>query len=323
MRKSLYFFVFVSLAGSALAKYNPQAQNPNGPWLTGPLLAPSAHVTTVGHVNEEPYFLLININGQYDSDWHKISEPSFWISELKFYTTIGLTEWMDFAIDPGGAYQHCRGAGEFISDNVHMGFDFQLLEEQPDNYLPAIKLGVREIFPITKYNHLDPKKFKTDSRGFGSYRTEIFLCAGRLIQLRDDHWLNLRLAVAYSVSSRLHVRGFNIYGGSADTDAYVYPPQLFALNFSFELTLNKNWVIACDGVAGYGKSRKFKGYPGRLETGELADLSKGSALSFELAPAIEYNWSRNIGIVTGTWFSIAGRNSDSFASWVTGVNIYF
>jgi hypothetical protein len=44
---------------------------------------------------------------------------------------------------------------------------------------------------------------------------------------------------------------------------------------------------------------------------------------WSVAPAIEYNWSKNVGLIVGSWFSFAGRNSVRFISGVAALNIYF
>jgi hypothetical protein len=60
-----------------------------------------------------------------------------------------------------------------------------------------------------------------------------------------------------------------------------------------------------------------------LDTGQLADLSQSCSAYFSLAPAIEYNWSDYVGIITGAWFTIAGRNALTFISSVTALNVVF
>lgn len=323
MKKFSYFLICISVAGTALAKHPEVIQFPQAPWTTGPLLSASAHVTTAGLVNLEPYFYRTYINGRYNSNWKKNSSTCFVTNDLELYTTIGLTKWMDLYINPGLEYNRTRGKGTFLIDDLDVGFDIQLLWDRPDNYLPALKLGLRATLPIAKYDHLDPDKYETDVGGMGSYQPYFFLCAGRLVHLWDDHWLTLFFNIEYTIPSRSHVRGLNVFGGAEDTNAYVYPPQLWDFDFAFEFTLDKHWVIACDSAYEYGSSRKFKGYPGRLNTGELADLSLGSSSFFSLAPAIEYNWSENIGLISGAWFTLAGRNADAFASWVTALNLIF
>jgi hypothetical protein len=323
MRKFLYCFVGLGLAIPALARNPAIYTSPNAPWTTGPLINASPHVTPAGKADIEPYYLFYVYNGVYDLHWKNKHVPTFWTSDFELSATIGLTKWMDFAINPGALYNSCRNRNTFLLDDLVVGFDFQLVNEDHDGWIPALKLGILENFPIGKFDHFDPKKFKTDYAGEGSYQSRIFLCAGRLVNLSGEHWMNLRLTVGCWFPSRVRVHGLNAYGGAEDTDGFVYPEQQYDVDFSYEFTLNRNWAIACDHIFVYQTSVKFKGYPGRLETGQLAQMSQSWAAVFQMAPAIEYNWSENLGIITGAYFSLAGRNANAFASWVVAMNMVF
>jgi hypothetical protein len=47
-----------------------------------------------------------------------------------------------------------------------------------------------------------------------------------------------------------------------------------------------------------------------------------SSSQYSLAPAIEYNWSQNIGLIGGVWFTVAGQNISQFNSIVIALNYY-
>ncbi len=47
-----------------------------------------------------------------------------------------------------------------------------------------------------------------------------------------------------------------------------------------------------------------------------------TSAQFSIAPAIEYNWNANIGIIFGSWFTLAGKNSTQFTSGVFAFNYY-
>jgi hypothetical protein len=323
MQKISYFFIALFLTSAALAK-NPDIDLfPQAPWITGPLISPSSHVTPPGVVNIEPYYYCTFLNGKYNSDWKKKSAKRFWINEFQLYTNIGLTNWMDLYFNPGLVCNRCQGRKSCQINDPETGFDFQLLMDQTGKWWPAIKFSIREIFPAGRYDHLDPNKFGTDVGGFGSYQSYFVLCAGWLVHLWERHWLNLLISSRYTVPSRVHVRGVNAFGGAKNTNAYVYPGQSFDFDFAFEFTLNQHWVFACDNAFTYLAPTKSKGYPGRLDTGQLADLSQSCSAYFSLAPAIEYNWSDYVGIITGAWFTIAGRNALTFISSVTALNVVF
>lgn len=324
MKNRYLFLTFLALTSQAFAKYAGTTGFPDAPWFTGPLIAPTAHVTPAGKCNIEPYFVVVDRYGNYNSDWKAVKrEHKFYNIYIEPYVTIGLTQWMDFAITPLVNWNVCNGKHEFHVCELRTGVDFQLMRDAQDNYLPALKLGLREVIPIGGINHLDPHKYGVDvGRFVDTYQSEVFLSASRLFHLRGDIWMNVRLALAYYFYTRVHVHGLNAFGGTSNTNGFVYPPQTFGFDFAWEINLSKHWVFACDVVGGYAEHRRFKGNPGTI-AGESVVMTKGSSVSYQLAPAIEYNWNKMIGIISGAWFTVAGRNTSAFASWMTGVNIYF
>ncbi|MBF8263836.1 MAG: hypothetical protein HW387_1501 [Parachlamydiales bacterium] len=318
------FLLCVGFASAANAKDPSVNIFPENPWFTGPLISPSGHVTPKGTVNIEPYFTVLDSYGDYDKHWKLVKDDHSLISNIvNIYTTIGLTKWMDFAITPTVLYNVCQGKQAFFFSNLEAGFDFQLLTDTQENNLPGLKLGIRQSFPIGKYDHLNPNMHEVDIGSDGTYKTLVLLCASRLFHLRGDVWLNPRFSVGGHICTRVHVKGYNIYGGAADTDGYAYPPPQLWFDLSFELSLSRHWALACDLVNGYDAKRKFKGNPGTDSTGAAVRMTKGSSATVWLAPAVEYNWNDNIGIITGAWFTITGRLSEAFASWQSGFNYVF
>jgi hypothetical protein len=296
----------------------------NGPWLTGPLIAPSSHVTPVGQYSMEPYYVFVDYYGFYNSDWKVLKGHHFWVHQLQIFFSTGLTSWMGFAISPQAAVQRTQGVNSLVFNDLSMGFDFQILTDTEDNYLPAVKLGIREVFPTGKYQHLRASKHSTDAGGTGAFQTEFILATSRLIHLRNEIWLNLRWTFACSISSRVHVHGRNYYGDSIGANGYVYPPFAYGWDFAFELTLSRNWALACDLVGGYGTKRRFKGYAGVDEVFGLPFImTRGSQAFYQLAPALEYNFTERLGVIAGAWLSLAGRNTLAFNGSQFAININF
>ena len=322
MRRFVFSIALLTLATFAWGKHPAVLEFPKAPWFTGPLLAPAGHITPIGMFDFEPYFYVVCDNGNYTSHWKKVSQPQLWINSLQLYTVIGLTNWMDFSTTPTISYNASQGKSQVLFNDLEMQLDFQLLSDTPDNYVPALKLSLKETFPNGKYDHLDPDKFGTDIGGQGGYISGAVLTFSRLFHLGGEHWLNARLAAEYDITTRAHVHGYNNFGGGEGTDGYVYPPQVFLFDLAAEISLTRNWCFACDTVGRLARSTKFKGNPGIID-GALASSSRGSSAQYSLAPAIEYNWNENLGLISGAWFSVAGRNIFTFASWVTALNYYF
>ena len=90
----------------------------------------------------------------------------------------------------------------------------------------------------------------------------------------------------------------------------------FSCDIAMEYTLTRNWAFAADLFYVYSNKTKFSGTT-------LAPIGRPSSEQLSFAPAIEYNWNINVGIITGAWVTLTGRNSSCFRGSVTAVNVYF
>jgi hypothetical protein len=290
------------------------------PWLTGTLITPTSLTVPAGHFDIEAYLYATFETGNYNSHWHAKSQKTFLEITAQYWFEFGLTSWMDMEIVPTFAYNHCNHAGEWVWNDLIVMTDFQLYRGSfaPNAILrPAVKLTFGEIFPVGKYQHLAADRLFTDEGGQGSFQTFIGLTIGQLFQFSEYHYLNLRAYAQYTIPSSVHMRGRNTYGGASETRGIVYPGQSLLTEIGTEYTLTKNWVLACDFIANWVKHTKFVG-----ETGGTA-MGQSSSAQFSLAPAIEYNWNSRVGIISGCWFTIAGRNSTQFYSSSTALNYYY
>jgi hypothetical protein len=119
------------------------------------------------------------------------------------------------------------------------------------------------------------------------------------------------------------VKGFNAYGGGYQTQGTVYPGWNYQGIVSFEFTLNQNWVLTLDNVYTHINKNRFSGNPGVTASGNPATVGDPSSEQLSFAPAIEYNFSSNIGIIAGAWVTATGRNSTEFRSAVIELDVTF
>ena len=288
------------------------------PWFTGPLLTPSAYVVKGGHVNYEPYVFATAVTGSYNSEWQSSSEPLFWGIVEQHYLQIGLTPWMEVQIVPTTTFNTTEGAFSFQVSDLPIQLQIQLYSPADTEWYPAVKLTIGETFPTGKYERLNPSLLGTDSAGAGCYQTVAGLSFGHLFKISGYYFSALRFSGYYQVSSRTHVHGENTYGGAVDTDGWIYPGQACQFYLGWEISLARHWTFALDAVAGFEGKTTFKG-----RQGSMGSLESGSGAQYSLAPAIEWNWGRNIGLISGVWFTFAGRNSSQFISWTTALNYYY
>jgi len=326
MKNLLSLFILTSTSLLAVDKvlYPNQDFPVEGPWLTGPLLAPSSVTVPAGHWNVEPYVYEIAITGNYDSDWRSIKAPTFWSTNVEVPIQVGLCSFLDLQVTPGFSWNYTQHKGTWTLSDIPVVLDVQLYNNDfiEGNWMPSIKLVLRELFPVGKYNQLDPENLFTDSGGAGSWVTGFGLVFGKLIHFRGPHFLNARFTVQYNLPSAVQLRGFNTYGGGIGTRAKYFPSQSIFLDLGLEWTLAQRWALAIDLVATYFTKAHFSGFAGLNTDGTPATLQTVPRIQYSVAPALEYNWSANWGVIGGVWMSVAGRNSAQFISGVIAVNYY-
>ena len=292
------------------------------PWLTGPLIAPSSQVIPAGHINIEPYISTTAIIGDYGSDWKKINEPTFWLNSALCQVQIGVTSWMDIQLIPSASWNYTQHTADWALEDLPVCLDIQLYRANPDSWVPNIKLALQEIVPIGKYQKLNPKNKLTDALGGGSWNTQIGVVFGKLVHLYKLHYLNWRFFLQYSLPAPTHLKGFNVYGGGKGTNARFFPPQSFVADLAFEITLAQSWAFALDMIGAWSGKTHFSGSPGVI-SGSPAPLGNDFSIQYSLAPAIEYNWNANLGVIGGVWFTVAGKNAIAFYSGLFALNYYY
>lgn len=301
-------------------KHQLEVENP---WYTGPLLAPSAVTVPVGHANFEPYIYIIANTGSYDAHGKVVKTDTSWANSFQPVVQVGLTKWMDIQFLPSLVYNYTQHQAQWLFYDFPITIDFQLTSPSyMGDWTPYIKLSLTEIFPTGKYRHLNPKKKGVDISGTGSFRTSAGLVIGEMFHLKGVHFLIARVLFLYEIPAPVQLEGFNAYGGGYGTNARFFPAQNWQTDLGVELTLTKNWVLACDFVGSWAVKPHFSGDPGRTAVGTSAALGTGPSAQYALAPAIEYNWSENLGIIGGSWFTVAGHNAPRFWSAVVAFNYY-
>ena len=311
--------ILVAVASLATIAHAQQPQPPQ-PWLTGPLIAPIGPVVPYGHFDIESYLYFTAITGVYNKSWEAVSSPeNFYSLSLEIPFFLGLTSWCDINITPQISYNMVSNQSAFNFGDLTVGFDFQLLGADFTPYFPGILLSVREVFPTGDFQYLQPRKLGANKMGGGTFATQFDLIFYKVFHLSGLHWMSATLSAQYTVNTSVDVHGFNVYGGGFGTRGTARPGDNFQGILSFEYSLTQNWALALDNVYTYTKETQFCGIPGISYSGTLAEVGCPSSEQFSIAPAIEYNFSSEFGIIGGCWFSILGRNSAVFQSGIVNI----
>ncbi len=285
------------------------------PMFTGPILAPSVATVGPGQFFIEPYLWFNDSIGYYNNHWHlhRSKEVSASIQQI-IYTYFGINSYMDLILTPQftfnyDKYEHEGYADSWRVSDFQICLDFQILKQKKDLFTPNIKFNITETLPIGSYQHLNPAKLTSDISGGGSFATNIGLVVGKKWHIYRDSFLSARTNASCSLFTPVRVHGLNAYGGDSTTSGTVHPGTTFNFLLSGEYNFLKNWALALDISNTWALKTKFNGITADSMT------NTGSYI-LSLAPGIEYNYSENIGILGGVWFSVIGKNTPEFMNGV-------
>lgn len=315
-------FLFITLITSlGLASEADLFHQPDceGPWFTGPLLAPGGHVVPKGMINVEPYLFYTVNTGLYDREWKVIDIPNFTSVDFQILIYIGITDWMDILFAPQSEWNAFEGTSSLQIGDLPIQLEFQVLDFSSKPILPSLKVYIGESFPIGPFQKGKPENFTTDLSGSGSFETTLGFVLSGLFEPWYCHFLDWRLNGFVTFFTNVPIKGITVYGGVPTTKGTISPGLEWGGIVAFQYTLTKHWALALDIEGIYENKTSFKGFPG---TTLPLILGIPSNFSFSIAPAIEYNFNESLGMILGTWFTLAGRNTPEFYSIVFAVNYF-
>ncbi|KTD82680.1 hypothetical protein [Legionella waltersii] len=313
--KSLVIFIGLFIVKASIA----------GPWFTGPLLAPAGHTIPAGHTNFEFYAINVFTNGQYNSSGQVVRTPLFRTFVANPILSHGFTDFLDVQMTVPYAFNSTRGVNYNRLTDVSTAIGLQFFEQKGDPKRMDVRLLIQETFPTGRYDHLNPALFGTDATGLGSYQTQIGLNLQYLLEVFKDHYLRTRLIASRIYSSNVKVDGLSSYGGTINTHGTVKPGIENDIDLAFEFTLTQNWVAVMEGYLSTGTSTRFNGILNISSVGSppIANIGSGSFRENALAPAIEYNFNENIGLIGGVWFPVKGVNTSHFMTYMLALNAFW
>lgn len=286
------------------------------PWFTSPLLIPYRYVADYGNTYLQTFLFENIIYGKYDSHWHSHGEPNFYNANVELFYRYGFAPRFDYLVFPQVSWNYTQGVSRWTLNDTFLAFDYMLLIEDPCTWRPSIKVTANAALPTGKYQHLNPKKKKTDLGGMGNWAPGPATVISKQLQF-GKHFFFPMLSVRYDFGIPVHVKGANAYGGGHGTKGTILPGNSLQMIFSYEFTIMHCWVLSTDCVYLHNDRSRFRGRTG----GHKVGLPSSEQLS--IAPAIEYNWSGLGGVIGGFWFTVAGRNAEAFASAAIAVYVGF
>jgi hypothetical protein len=315
-------------------------------WYTNPLIALSGETLDVGSGTFELYNYYSETRSIYTQDWTQMSSPRLNSTQISPQLTYGLAKGVDvelITLYERNLYQR-RSFSQLGDSTVILGLQALKQDENKKFSAPSLRVTIQEVFPTGAYDLLKPANLGTDATGTGSYQTVIGFNFEYKADLIKEHELKAHFCVLYSFLGDLRLRKSNIYGGTRLTEGRIHPGDAVSIDLAGELTLTQHWVGVMEAYFLYQQPSKFYGFaeralndhksnsreerirsrlqrliPSRNNLGSF-EVGHGSIDLVTLAPAIEYNFSKNFGIIAGAWFTTAGKNTPEFISSIVALN---
>ncbi len=312
--KLLAFFTTLTLLSNLLTSEKKEALSDYDPWYTGPLIAIAADNVPPGQVNINPYLIVNNIYGQYNNHWNGNSTSNLTQINNLWIIEYGITELFDIVIQPSATCNIKKGSHYTGLEDLGFRVNFQLSTEIPGTMQPSLRFMFRQHFPIGAYDQFNPLKHGTESLGQGCFETTLGLNLGKIVYWLKAHPIRWRVNLAYSFPTTVHVEGFNAYGGGYNTYGTAHPGNTFNLVTSHEFSLNQRWVLALELQYRHYRKSSFHGILGTDLAGNTATMGSASGDNFILAPCVEYNFTKDLGVYAGVEVTFLGRNTNQMVS---------
>ncbi|MES2256782.1 MAG: transporter [Pseudomonadota bacterium] len=296
---------FLIAAGSDAAFAQSTApQSLDDAWWTGPMLANSAHTMPKGNMLIESYL--------YDA----ISGPANSVNSLT-YLLYGVTDRLTLGLVPTAGYNSVRGGSD--SSGVQLG-DTQLRGQYAITSLdaargvPDLAIALIQTMPTGKYDRLGTRP--SDGFGGGAYSTALALYSQMVFWMPNGRLLRTRLDLSQGISSRASVTDVSVYGTSAGFRGHARPGNNFSADAAFEYSLTRSWVLALDVIYNHNNNSVTRGTQG----GQSVVLNSGTSDSLGFAPAVEFSWTPNIGVLAGVRIIPKGHHTPASVTPAVAIN---
>ncbi|MGE5206155.1 MAG: transporter [Chlamydiota bacterium] len=179
---------------------------------------------------------------------------------------------------------------------------------------------VQETLPTGKYDRLSGSS--NSGLGSGAYTTMLGVYSQTYLWLPNSRILRVRFNASQAFSSTVKLEGMSVYGTGAEFRGRARPGASTFVDAAAEYSLTPRWALALDVTYRYNNNTRVTGYDTANPTPAGIPMDSGSGYAVGLAPAIEYNWRHNLGVIVGTYAIVAGRSTAATITPVVAINFF-
>ncbi|MEP7066451.1 MAG: transporter [Gemmatimonadota bacterium] len=281
-------------------------------WWTGPMLAASPNTLPAGHILLEPYFF--DVKTAHTNGFGTLTYALVGLFDRLTVGSIIITGWNK---PDDGTPSSGMGLGD-----VTMQATYRLTRSAKGSWVPITAVVLQETLPTGKFDRLGHRP--SDGLGSGSYTSSIAFYAQSYYWLANHRILRMRLNLTQSFSNSANLHDVSVYGTPDGFRGTAKPGAVFASGIAAEYSLTQRWVLAFDAQFNHYWNTRVSGFdsndPVSVANAPSILLNSGSHHSFAFAPALEYSWTPNIGVLLGTRFIPAGKGTISSITPAIAIN---
>jgi hypothetical protein len=305
--------VLLASQASAQTGSDSTRQSLSDAWWTGPVAAAGAGTLPPGHFLFEPYFY----------DVRTARGNSFGSSS---YVVYGLADRVGLGLIPVIGYNRPSNG----SSSSRIGFgdasllaQYRLSQFHEGSWIPTVSALVEETFPTGKYDRLGDRP--SDGLGGGAYTTTLSIYSQTYFWMPNGRILRTRLNLSQAFSNDVTVRDVSVYGTADGFRGHAKPGGSFFADVAGEYSVTKRWVLALDVNYGQSAGTSVSGYDilssASGQSSQHISMSSGWSDAIGFIPAVEYNWTPNVGAIFGVRRIMPGRNSTGSVTPVMAINM--
>ncbi len=274
------------------------------------MLANSAATLPRGHALIETYV--------YD----RITATSHGLGSLT-YLLYGVTDTLTLGAKPSFGFNSVSngrdGSGVGFGD-LTLTAQYRLTSFDAGRSIPAIALSVQHSLPTGKYDRLGDRP--SDGLGSGAHTTILSVYAQHYFWLPNGRIFRARLNASTAFSDAAKLTDVSVYGTRDGFRGRARPGKSFSLGVSGEYSLTRSWVLALDLIYNHDDPTRVHGFDIRDAVNPIR-YRTGSSDGFAIAPAIEYSWKPNLGVLLGTRFVPRGHNVTASITPALAINYVY
>lgn len=281
-------------------------------WWTGPMLAPSAATLPRGHVLIEPY--LYDVISPHSHGFGSLTYVNYGLVDR---VTVGMIPTAGFNKVSNGPSSSGVGLGDLTLQT-----QYRLTKFHEGSWIPTTSVAVQETLPTGKFDRLGDRP--GDGLGSGAFTTTLALYSQTYFWLPNHRILRMRFNLSEAFSNNVNIEDVSVYGTEAGFRGHAEPGNSFLVDASFEYSLTRRWVLAFDVTYRHNGNTRVIGFDvpsrNRVQNPSGIQTDSGSSEAFGFAPAIEYSWKSNLGVLLGTRAILAGHRTTASITPAVAIN---